>query len=98
MTSLQHNSIMQQTNAWRRAGAPLPVCNEGDVCDDETRRDVDLMILDYIVCAALTSILHERIADRQGAEQRQEGIHGCDRWLEIAEGESSFISTWASKS
>ncbi|EGE02670.1 hypothetical protein TEQG_01705 [Trichophyton equinum CBS 127.97] len=93
MTSLQHNSIMQQTNAWRRAGAPLPVCNEADVCDEETRRDVDLMILDYIVCAALTSILHERIADREGAEQQQEGIHGCDRWLEIAEATLHLFKT-----
>ncbi|EFR02771.1 hypothetical protein MGYG_05770 [Nannizzia gypsea CBS 118893] len=84
MTSLQHNSIMKQANAWRRAGEPLPACNEADVCDEETRRDVDLMILDYIVCATITSILHERIANRQGAEQQQ-GIHGCDRWLEIAE-------------
>ncbi|KDB22968.1 hypothetical protein H109_05158 [Trichophyton interdigitale MR816] len=93
MTSLQRNSIMQQTNAWRRAGAPLPVCNEANVCDEETRRDVDLMILDYIVCAALTSILHERIADREGAEQQQEGIHGCDRWLEIAEATLHLFKT-----
>lgn len=64
----------------------MPACSEADVCDEETRRDVDLMILDYIVCAAISSILHERIADRQGVEQQQ-GIHGCDRWLEIAEGQ-----------
>ncbi|KAM5465120.1 hypothetical protein MauCBS54593_006755 [Microsporum audouinii] len=82
---------MKQTNAWRKAGAALPACSEADVCDEETRRDVDLMILDYIVCAAITSILHERIAERQGTEPQ--GIHGCDRWLEISEATLHLFKT-----
>ncbi|KAF3479976.1 uncharacterized protein GIQ15_06952 [Arthroderma uncinatum] len=82
---------MKQTNAWRKAGAPLPTSNEADVCDAETRLDVDLMLLDYIVCAAITSILHERIAEREGTELQ--GIQGCDRWLEVSEATLHLFKT-----